>query len=133
MPTKRKGMLAEFFAFQAVRGPRWKKRHHDFTRREFAERRRDPEPILRNGIWLPVTHSALNEIEDDLLSETKWLQRMMSVANKVIEVFGSMTWDLIEFEEPWLAISDHPVSAFPLSHSRVEPGPFALDHGVLNT
>jgi hypothetical protein len=109
-----KGALAEFFAYQFVRGPRWKAWREGMARESIDDYRRNPEPVLRNGIWIASTHRQINEIEVRLLGETEWLTRMMVIANRLITVFGSMRWHLIEFDEPLLAISDHPVVAWPV-------------------
>lgn len=127
-----KAALAEFFAFQFVRGPRWKKWREELAQETADDFRRNPEPVLHNGIWIPATQRQINETEDKLLSETEWLTRMMLIANRLITAFGSMCWHLIEFDEPLLAISDHPVVAWPIDspYRRPEETPAGL--GVLN-
>jgi Protein of unknown function (DUF4238) len=130
MPEKAK--LAEFFAFQLVRGPRWKQWREEEARKRIEEQRRNPEPILHNGLWLPVTHKTINELEERLLSETEWLVRMMSIANKLVDVFGSMRWHLIEFDRPLLAISDHPVVGWHTKADLRHPEPNAAGVGALN-
>jgi hypothetical protein len=130
--TEEKGKLAEFFAFQFIRGPRWKKWREEEARKRIEEHRRNPEPILRNGIWLPVTHKTINELEEKLLSETEWLVRMMSLANKLIDIFGSMRWHLIEFDKPLLVISDHPVVGWHSKADARRPEPNAPGVGALN-
>ena len=127
-----KGAFAEFFAFQFVRGPRWKAWRESMAREAIDRYRRDPEPILRNGIWIPATQKQINETEARLLSDTEWLTRMMVIANRLITAFGSMRWTLIEFDTPVLAISDHPVVAWPLGEPRRRPEPTPDGLGVLN-
>jgi len=129
---EQKGKLAEFLAFQFVRGPRWKSWREEEARRRIEEQRRNPEPILRNGIWLPVTHKTINELEDHLLSETGWLVRMMSLANKLIDIFGSMRWHLIEFDRPLLAVSDHPIIGWHMKDDARSPEPNRPGDGALN-
>jgi Protein of unknown function (DUF4238) len=126
--AEEKGALAEFFAYQLVRGPRWKAWRESMARESIDDFRRNPEPVLHNGIWIPSTQQQINETEDQLLSETEWLTRMMVIANRLITVFGSMRWQLIEFDQPHLAISDHPVVAWPLNaeYRRPEPTPAGL-------
>lgn len=127
-----KGKMATFFACQLVRGPRWKEWREEEARTTIDETRRNPEPMKHNGIWLPVTHKIINELEDRLFSETEWLARMMSLASKLVDIFGSMRWHLIEFEQPLLAISDHPVVGW---HSKADyrhPKPNATGVGALN-
>lgn len=132
LDTTEKGKLAEFFAIQFVRGPRWKRWWETESRKSFEEWRRNPEPTLHNGIWLPLTHGAINEIENKMLQDTAWLTRMTSSANKLIDILGSMRWNLIEFEEPLLAISDHPVVAWPIAESYRRPEPNRAGVGALN-
>jgi Protein of unknown function (DUF4238) len=127
-----KGALAEFFAFQFVRGPRWKAWRESMAREAIEEYRRNPEPIMRNGIWIPASHREVNEIEVRLLSDTEWLTRMMVIANRLITAFGSMRWHLIEFEKPLLAISDQPVVAWPLAALQRLPEPTPNGLGVMN-
>jgi hypothetical protein len=128
-----KAPLSEFFAMQLVRGPRWKTWLEQRVRKMVGELRRNPEPLRRDsGLLIAVTQKAINETEDHLLSETQWLTRMMLVANKLNEVFASMRWHLIEFDEPLLAISDHPVTAWPLEAEYRRPQPTPAGLGVLN-
>jgi hypothetical protein len=128
-----KGALAEFFALQFVRGPRWKAWHEEQARERIAELRRNPKPMLHpTGIWLAVTQKEINQTEDRLLSETEWLTRMMSIANLLIDVFGSMRWHLIEFREPLIAISDHPVTACGIDGESRRPEPTPAGIGALN-
>lgn len=127
-----KAALAEFFAFQFVRGPRWKKWREGLAREAAEDFRRNPEPVLHNGIWIPATQWQINEIEDKLLSETEWLTKMMLIANRLITAFGSMRWHLIEFEEPLLVISDHPVVAWPIEPRYRQPEATPTGLGVRN-
>lgn len=132
LPLEEKHALAEFFAYQFVRGPRWKKWREEMARETIAKHRRNPEPVLHNGIWIPQTQQQINEEEDRLLGETEWLTRMMVIANRLITAFGSMRWYLLKFDQPLLAISDHPVVAWPLSTSYRRPEPTPAGLGVLN-
>ena len=127
-----KGALAEFFAFQFVRGPRWKAWRESMAQEMAADYRRNPEPVMRNGIWIPPTQKQINETEDQLLSETEWLTKMMVIANRLITAFASMRWLLIEFDQPLLAISDHPVVAWPLTSEYRRPEPTPAGLGVRN-
>jgi hypothetical protein len=127
-----KGAFAEFFAFQFVRGPRWKAWHESMARETIDWYRRDPEPVMHNGLWIATTHKQINETETRLLSETEWLTRMMVIANRLITTFGSMCWSLVEFDSPMLAISDHPVVAWPLGEPRRRPAPTPDGLGVMN-
>lgn len=127
-----KGTLAEFFAIQSVRGPRWKAWWMYQTRSAADRWRRNPEPMLRNGLWLPMTHSAINEFEDHSLENTAWLTRMMGISKKITGIFCSMRWTLLEFETPCLALSDHPVVEWPLDAEYRRPEPNLAGTGALN-
>lgn len=127
-----KAALAEFFAFKFVRGPRWKEWREQQARETSDKYRRNPEPVLYRGIWIPPTQKQINEQEDQLLSETQWLTEMMIIANRMISTFGSMRWLVIEFDEPLLAISDHPVVAWPLSAGYRQPSPTPAGLGAMN-
>ncbi|MGB7685005.1 MAG: DUF4238 domain-containing protein [Solirubrobacterales bacterium] len=130
-PQPVKVRLAEFFAFQAVRGPRWKQWHQRYARNAVSKKRGDRFHCLDNGIWVPISARLLDELEASLLSETQWLVRMSSVANKLASIFASMRWDLVRFDDPVLALADHPVVEWPLSDGLRMPGPIS-GHGALN-
>lgn len=128
-----KAPLAEFFAFQFVRGPRFKKWREDKLRGWIEELRRNPEPIrLPSGLLVAVTQKRINEIEDRALSETEWLTRMMVISGSLLAIFLGMTWHLVEFDQPCLAISDHPVVSWPKAGGPRMPRPNLEDLGALN-
>jgi len=128
-----KAPLSEFFAFQFVRGPRWKKWREEKLRGWLEELRRNPEPIrLPSGLLLAVTQKRINEMEDHALSETEWLTRMMVISGSLLAIFLAMTWHLVEFDEPCLAISDHPVVSWPRAGGARLPQPNLEDLGALN-
>jgi hypothetical protein len=128
-----KAPLAEFFAFQFVRGPRFKKWREDKLKGWMEDLRRNPEPIrLPSGLLVAVTQRRINEIEDQVLSETEWLTRMMVISGSLLAIFLGMTWHLVEFEEPCLAISDHPVVSWPKAGGPRTPQPNLEDLGALN-
>jgi Protein of unknown function (DUF4238) len=127
-----KPKLAEFFAFQALRGPRWRSWHEEFTRQAIEGQRRDPHHQLDSGVWIPVKQQQIDELEEQWLSDTERLKTMMDLANKLITIFASMRWDVLVFEENVLVLSDHPVVEWPLSATARLPGTPPRGHGVLN-
>lgn len=127
-----KSKLAEFFAIQYVRGPRWKAWWEDQTRAAVDKWRREPEPILQNGLWIPMTQRTVNEFEDHALTDTQWLFRMLGLSKKVMGIFGSMKWTLLEFDGPCLALSDHPVVDWPIVTEFRRPEPSRVGVGALN-
>lgn len=127
-----KAKLAEFFAVQFVRGPRWKAWWKEQTRAAVDKWRRAPEPMLHNGLWIPMTQRTVNEFEDHALTNTQWLTRMLGISKKVMGIFGSMKWTLLEFEEPCLALSDHPVIDWPIDAEYRRPESSRVGVGALN-
>lgn len=127
-----KGKLAEFLAVQYVRGPRWKGWWEEQTRSSIDSWRKDPQPVEHNGLLIPVTQSAINAFEDQALTNTQWLTRMLAISHKVVGIFGSMHWTLLEFDGPCLLISDHPVVDWPLDAPVRRPEPNRVGVGALN-
>ena len=95
-----KTQLAELFAYQVLRGPRWKAGYEDATREFLAEwaTRPDVDPEA--------------EVDALLLSDSYRLTRMFATALTATAVFASMHWTLVEFERPLLATCDEPVVAW---------------------
>jgi hypothetical protein len=124
--------LAELLAFQAVRGPRWRQWHENFTRGAIEDQRRDPHHKLDSGIWVPLSHEQLEELEDEWLSDTERLKNMMSLASKLIAIFAAMRWDLLLFDADRLVLSDHPVVEWPIDAGHRRPGTVPTGHGMLN-
>jgi hypothetical protein len=101
-----KTTLAELFALQLLRGPRWIEWHEAFTR-DFIEEQR------AKGI----SASELAALQEHLLSKTDTFVRMIDLSRKVLSVIASLKWTLLKFAGPWLATSDHPVVVWPLGVS----------------
>jgi hypothetical protein len=132
LTLRSKATLAEFFAIQMVRGPRWKEWWESHTRKSMESLRHNPEPILKDGLWIPITQSAVNQLEDHVLQDTEWLRRMLGISKKITAILGSMRWTLLEFENPCLALSDHPVISWPLNAAFRRPEPNHSGVGALN-
>ncbi len=130
--SEAKSALAEFFAYQAVRGPRWMEWHQQFARTTMAKARTERDHQLESGIWVPKPPGTDDRVEEDLLSDTGRLTRMMAIANRLIYVYGSMRWDLLIFENGSLVLSDHPVVEWPMSITARQAGRVPTDHGALN-
>jgi hypothetical protein len=107
MPEE-KGQLAELFAYQLLRGPRWKAEYEGRTRQFIEEFERQPG---RRG-------TASHEDTEFLLSDSRRLTRMFSTALVTASVFGAMHWTLVEFQRPLIATCDHPVVLWPGAESR---------------
>jgi hypothetical protein len=118
-----KAALAALFAYQTVRGPRWKDWHEEFVQERIAEYRSalgagsQPDPTIGEQIDATERH---------LLTSTYRHTKMMKIAPKVASLIGSMHWMLLEFSDPCIATSDHPVVAWHVgerTRSAVEPTP----------
>jgi hypothetical protein len=97
-----KVQLAELFAYQVLRGPRWKTQYEEATR-EFLEE------------WA-AEHEPADESADEagalLLGNSYRLTRMFMTALTTTSVFASMHWTLVAFERPLIATCDEPVVAW---------------------
>lgn len=114
LSTEEKVQLAELFAYQLLRGPRWKAEYEERTRRFIEEyERRDTQ----------LPQEAIEEQNAILLSDSYRLTMMFSTALTATSVFASMHWTLVEFARPLIATSDHPVVLWPGGESR---GPGAI-------
>jgi len=112
-----KRTLAELFAIQLLRGPRWIEWHDAFTRDHIAELRAKGEDEEELGL-----------LKEHLLSKTQTFVKMIDMSRKALTVLASMKWTLLEFPRPWLATSDHPVVPWPVGVSARRPE--ATPHGI---
>lgn len=117
-----KAQLAELFAYQLLRGPRWKAEYEKRTRefiKEFdqnAGRDRAPVSAAENAA---------------LLSDSYRFTEMLSSALTATSVLASMHWTLVEFATSLIATSDHPVTLWPGAQSHA-PQVFEISEaGVL--
>jgi len=109
----KKGVLAQFLGVQMVRGPAF-----------FDERTNLLTPLLSGLSEQDLTPRALREaggnvdvarrrVTDAYLHSTQQLTTMLTTATKMASVIGSMRWQLLQFDGPVLAFSDHPVVVWP--------------------
>jgi Protein of unknown function (DUF4238) len=110
LPVNEKSQLAELFAYQLLRGPRWKAEYEEWTR-GFIE-----EYDARGDSQLP--QESIEEQNAILLSDSYRLTMMFSTALTTASIFASMHWTLVEFARPLIATSDHPVVLWPGPGSR---------------
>jgi hypothetical protein len=116
----RKGTLAQLFAFQLVRSPRWIAWDLETVGGLLTEWK-------ASGKFLPRSDQNATEEEifkansDHYLSKTQALIRMQTLGYKLSNVLGSMNWTLLKCPKPWLALSDHPVVVWPMKTSSRRP------------
>lgn len=110
LSTQEKTQLAELFAYQLLRGPRWKDEYEKRTHRFLEGYDRRPDVRL--------SAADVEEQNARLLSDSHRLMMMFSTALTATSVFASMHWTLVEFSTPMIATSDHPVVLWPGAESR---------------
>jgi len=118
--------LARYIGVQLVRGPRWFEWHEEFALKSYR-------PHFERGDFraLSQEHGVSEEeiFEAHVRSHTEGTQRlltMLQLGAKAASAIGSMTWCLVSFRSPCLALADHPVVAWPIlaggrSPQRVQP------------
>lgn len=115
--------LAVLFAFQLLRGPRWKKAYEHRTLGFLEEYdRANPSDL---------TTAELAEHNAQLLSDTNRLVMMLSTGITATSVFASMHWTLVEFHAPLVATSDHPLVLWQGGASRSPTATEITQIGVL--
>jgi hypothetical protein len=118
-----KTQLAELFAYQLLRGPRWKAEYEERTRRWIEEYDRTADAQL--------PPAELEKQNAALLSNTHRLTMMFSTALTATSVFASMHWTLVEFDRSLIATSDHPVVLWPGAESRAPQPVDVTQAGVM--
>ena len=113
LTIERKGVLAQFFGIQMVRGPAF-----------IEERRKVIKPLVDQLSASDLEPRALKEahgdvhrvrqkVLDSFLSSTQQLTTMLTTGMRQGSVLGSMRWQLLRFADPVVAYSDHPVVVWP--------------------
>jgi hypothetical protein len=120
-----KAKLAELFAYQLLRGPRWKDEYNERTRRFLDEyRERDAERDL--------TPDELEKGNAAFLSDSHRFVRMHTAAVTLATILGSMHWTLVDFHSPVIATCDDPVVAWPGMEARTPQPTILGEAGTLN-
>jgi Protein of unknown function (DUF4238) len=123
LSTQEKVQLAELFAYQLLRGPRWKAEYEERTSRllDKYDERLNPQ----------IPEEARAKQNALLLSDSHRFTLMFSDALTVTSAFASMHWTLVEFARPLIATSDHPVVLWPGGESRSPGGTKVTEAGVV--
>jgi hypothetical protein len=121
-----KQKLAQLFALQYLRVPRWR-RWYDELSRESVDRLRPGAGEALEGDR-PVTTEELERGLSAVLTPTYRLTRMIYHAKKIAMALASMHWTLIEFSSAMIAVSDDPVVFWPIQQTlrRPQPGNVAV-------
>ena len=131
LEKKQKAVLAELFAMQLIRGPRWRDWHESFVR-ESVNKHRKVELDAAAAAEAEEIARRIDTTERHLLSDTHWVIRMLSLGPKLAGILGSMHWARIEFARPLIVTSDHAVVPWPLHAGARRPEATTGD-GLLKT
>jgi hypothetical protein len=118
-----KAMLAELFAYQLLRGPRWKAEYEERTRRFLDE--------YDDANERDLTAEEREKLNAHFLEDSRRLIMMFGTALTLASILGSMHWVLVVFDSPLIATSDHPVVAWPGADNRRPEAPMISQAGVL--
>ncbi|HEY8816117.1 MAG TPA: DUF4238 domain-containing protein [Candidatus Dormibacteraeota bacterium] len=121
LEAERKGIVAQLLAVQIMRGPAF-----------FAQREEIVRPPLEAATAKDFQPQALASVGGDVdmvrqeaiaaeLDPTKQFITMLAYARKIASVLGLMRWQLLHFDAPVLAYSDHPVVLWPLNAPSSQP------------
>jgi hypothetical protein len=64
---------------------------------------------------------ARERVRDAYLSKTRHVITMLTTSFKLASVIGSMRWHLLQFADPIVAYSDHPVVVWPMAEAAATP------------
>jgi hypothetical protein len=118
-----KTQLAELFAYQLLRGPRWKAEYEERTRHWVEKYDREEQPT--------IPPAELEAQTETLLSDSYRLTMMFSSALTAASVFASMHWMMLDFVRPQLATCDEPVVLWPGAASRAPSAVRISEAGIL--
>lgn len=117
-----KAAIAEFLALQTVRVPKEFERLNQVSEAavvEFVARTdHPPGPGVVEG---RLTEESIAAHYKFVRNKTRQMKRMLRHERIGAAMLGSMQWTLVEFDEPLLVTSDHPVHLWPLGKSVLRP------------
>lgn len=101
----RKAVIAEFFGYQLVRGPRWMDWHRRYVDDLLETYRRVASP----------SDDDFAKAKEQYESDSYRMTKMLDLGIRVASILGCMRWSLVEFSSPLIATSDHPVDVWQAS------------------
>jgi hypothetical protein len=108
-----KGVLAQFFAAQLMRGPAYFEQREEIIGPMIEELGMGdfrPAALAEAGGDVSVVRQKLL---DAYLDPTQRLVTMLQQIGKIAGVLGNMRWHVLRFDDPVIAYSDHPVVVWP--------------------
>jgi len=122
LSPENKAAVAELLALQVVRGPREFARLDAIVEAELEVFAQFTDHPPGDGVIDGrLTETALQQLREDMTGSTHRMTRMLKHARMGTSIVGSMHWSLVEFDEPILATSDHPVHLWPLAQRSLRP------------
>jgi hypothetical protein len=122
LAEEEKAAVAEFIALQTVRVPKEFERLNQVSEaavEEFVARTdHTPGPGVIDG---RLTEEAVTAHYKFARDKTRQMKRMLRHERIGAAMIGSMQWALVEFDEPLLVTSDHPVHLWPLEKTTLRP------------
>ena len=121
LTVERKGGLAQLFGVQMMRGPAFFEQHEEIHRSVLE----GVQPSdLKRGHLAAVGGDldlAREQVIDVYLAATSRFVTMLQYAVKVAGILSLMRWQVLRFDGPLLAYSDHPVVLWPMNVERTRP------------
>lgn len=122
LSAENKAAVAELLALQVVRGPREFARLDAIVEAELEVFAQFTDHPPGDGVVDGrLTEEALAQLREDMTGSANRMTRMLKHARMGTSIVGSMQWSLVEFDEPVLVTSDHPVHLWPLDQRSLRP------------
>jgi hypothetical protein len=125
LDSARKNVLAQFIGVQVARSPAFFEQDAAIID-EVLGGLDAPDfkstALARFGGDVDAARRALREA---YLNKTEQLTKMVTLSYRMASVIGHMRWQLVRFNDPLLAYSDHPVVMWPLDATAMPPFPVA--------
>jgi Protein of unknown function (DUF4238) len=103
-----RAIVAELFAYQLLRGPRWEEEHAQFADEAIEDFRKQDT----------LEADEQERAREYFKSDTYRFIQMLRIGPTAASVLASMHWTLVRFNGPLLATSDHPVVPWPGAEAR---------------
>jgi len=121
LELERKGIVAQLLAVQIVRGPAFFQQREEIIRPPLEAAMADNfKPQGLASVGGDVNVARRKAIAAELDPTTRFLT-MLAYARKIASVLGLMRWQILRFDAPVLAYSDHPVVLWPLEIEASQP------------
>ncbi len=121
LEAERKGIVAQLLAVQMMRGPAFFEQREDLIRPMLEVLSEDGFQVEGLAALGGDVVLARQQAIAAYLDPTQSFVTMLTYAVKIASVLGLMRWQVLRFDGPLLAYSDHPVVLWPLDLPASEP------------